>query len=256
MSIVALSMLACTTTITKPFDHSYTRYGALLATYVENGLVDYKALAENQTTLQEIADEFGEVSRKQLESFNDPQKIAFWINAYNFFTIQAIIDHFPVSSIKEIDGVWDGLKFSVAGKNLNLNKIEHDILRKQFNEPRIHVALVCASTSCPELWNRPFIGDSLEIQLAGRSQAFANDSSRNGIDPSTSSVKLSQILDWYGDDFVAVYGKNSSFSYLPTKESATLNFIYQHLEKDIKSTLEGKEIVVEWLDYDWNLNIQ
>lgn len=256
LSIAVLSMLACTEANPRPFDHNFNRYGDLLAKHDKNGLVDYKTLAKNRTILQDIADEFGEVSRKQLDSFSDPQKIAFWINAYNFFTIQAIVDHFPVSSIKKIDGVWDRLKFSVAGKNLTLNNIEHDILRKQFNEPRIHVALVCASISCPELWNRPFVGDSLDTYLTRRSQAFANDSSRNEIDPSRSSVKLSKILDWYGDDFISLYGDEANFSYLSKKEAATVNFIFQHLSEDTRSALSDKELSVNWLDYDWNLNIQ
>ncbi len=166
--LAVLFASTCTTTASADFDHTYADYGHLLSTYVSSGLVDYSGMKENAVDLQKAisslsiaADEYGQ--------FNDGQKISYLINAYNLFTIKAIIDKYPVKSIKDISGVWNKLRFSVAGESLTLDNIEHDMLRKEFQEPRIHVSIVCASVSCPELWDTPFTPDSLELQLNARS---------------------------------------------------------------------------------------
>lgn len=130
---------------------SYQDYGEVLKTYVnDQGLVDYAALQTNRSQLDQFNQSLGEVNAETYGSWNEAEQIAFLINAYNAFTLQSIIDQEPLKdSIRDISGVWNRRKFILAGEEKTLDNIEHDTIRKNFNEPRIHVALVCAAMSCP-----------------------------------------------------------------------------------------------------------
>ena len=147
-------------TSTKVFN--YQKYASILREYVdEQGLVDYKKLKENRQKLDEFNATIGAVTHSQYNAWTDPEKIAFLINAYNSFTLEAIIDNYPTQSIKNIPGVWRVRRFDFVGENLTLDHIEHQILRQEFNQPGIHVALVCAAKSCPLLRTEPYTGEKL-----------------------------------------------------------------------------------------------
>ena len=229
------------------FDHQYTSYADFLAAHVSDGLVDYKKIKADANLIDKALNEFTSLTKPQ-------QKIAYLINGYNIFTIKAIVDHYPVKSIKDIRGVWNKLKFTIAGQRLTLDNIEHDILRKEFKEERIHVAVVCASISCPELWHQPFRPDSLHYQLTLRAQAFANDPERNEIRIEEGYFKLSKILDWYGDDFKENYSHDDNFPYLYGKKRAAANFIFEHLEPEVQKKMGTRKIKIGYLGYDWDLN--
>ncbi len=238
------------------FDHTFANYESLLNETVHNGLVDYKKMLNEPKILQEALLDFSEVKQTEYESFDRSQKVAYMINAYNIYTIEGIVKAYPVESIKKIGGFWNKAKHKVAGQMLTLDNIEHDILRKTFHEERIHIAVVCASISCPELWNHPFIADSLEQQLTFRSQSFATDVSRNKLNFDKKEIKLSKILKWYGKDFEAKYSGDSIFPYLYGKKRAVANFIYQHLPTEEQTKLKDGKFKVRFLSYDWNLNEQ
>ncbi|MGB5769241.1 MAG: DUF547 domain-containing protein, partial [Crocosphaera sp.] len=123
---------------------NYDGYEQILNLYVnDDGLVNYEKLQENRQQLDNFNKAIGEVSSETYQNWTDSQKLAFLINAYNAFTLQSIIDKTPIpSSIRNIPGVWKWRKFTVAGQEKTLDNIEHDTIRKEFNEPRIHVALV------------------------------------------------------------------------------------------------------------------
>ena len=226
------------------FDHEYRAYADFLAKYVTDGLVDYRSLARDRTDLDEAVLEFEKLRREEYDAFSDNRKIACLINAYNLFTIKAIVDNYPVKSIKDIGGVWNRLKFKVAGEMLTLDNIEHDRLRKKFSEPRIHVAIVCASISCPALWELPFTPNRLDEQLAQRARAFAADSTRNFWDSKKSELKLSKILKWYGDDFVGQYREHDLFPNLNGKKLAGTSFVYMHLPADRQREITARKIKV------------
>jgi len=138
-------------------------------------------------------------------------KIAYWINVYNAFTVKLILDNYPLNSIKDIssglpmiNSPWDIKFFKIGNVDFDLNTVEHEILRKEFDEPRIHFAINCASFSCPKLRNEAFEGNLLELQLEEQAKDFIFNQDKN--DLSSTPVKLSKIFDWFESDFEGVGG--------------------------------------------------
>ena len=122
-------------------------------------------------------------------------------------TLQSIIDRDPLDdSIRDIPGVWNRRNFTLVGEARTLDNIEHDILRKDFNEPRIHVALVCAAVSCPPLRDEPYLPEQLDAQLDDQTSRFAASPHGFGLDRQSEKVYLSSIFKWYGQDFEKTYG--------------------------------------------------
>ena len=182
------------------------------------------------------------------------QQMAFWINAYNIITLRSVIDAYPVKSIKDIDGVWDKREWIVSGVRVTLNKIEHDILRKMFDEPRIHFAINCASVGCPSLLNQPYLVDSLHSQLVNSSRRFANSTAHNRIDVERRVAEISAIFDWFGEDFVPTYYYTGDTTGLSPKKYAALNFLGGHQERRMGVVSFDVRMEVRYLDYDWSLN--
>lgn len=204
-------------------------YAAVLATYVNaEGMVNYKALASDRKPLDEYIQS---LERPDTAEWSEQDWIAFWINAYNARTLQVIIDHYPTEGIRKIRGAWTKLKFPILGKERTLDEIEHKILRREYEEPRIHMALVCAAYSCPKLRNEPYDGARLEEQLADQSRDFLSRSSRFKVEGNTAYI--SQIFKWFKKDFESVP-----------------NFIQQYSGQDIS------ELKIKYQSYDWSLNEQ
>lgn len=209
--------------------HEYKKLDALLKKYVSSsGNVNYASIKSNRSDLDAIIDEFKQTPLES--SWSKNQKLAYYINAYNIFTIKLIVDNYPTSSITKITAKpWDK-KFVTLGSNTyTLNHLENGIIRKQFNEPRIHFALNCASKSCPILLNKAYTAGNLSSALTSQTKKFLNDTSKNTF--SKKEAKISKIFDWYGEDFPDVMG-----------------FIkkYHPLDYDPKKTT--------YMDYSWDLN--
>jgi hypothetical protein len=250
------------------FDHSHSIYGALLKRYVRNARVDYKGFIASGEEFDAYLRNLGTVSDGDYANWSEEEKRAFWINAYNAFTIQAIIDHYPIkersliglffpkNSILQIGGVWSKLQFRAAGKMVTLGEIEHEILRKQFNEPRIHFAIVCASLGCPDLTNEAFRAAVINEQLETRAGEFINNREKGcRVDPVKRTVKLSKIFKWFGKDFIGQLGNTDLFKGRGKGERAVLNFVRGYLRnKGERAFLEGNEFTVSYLKYDWALN--
>jgi hypothetical protein len=231
-------------------DHSV--FTEVLNSYVKNGLVDYKNLKDDNR-LYEYVDYISKIDPEDIKSENE--KIAFYINAYNAFTLKIICDNYPVEGINDLNSggriishvlgttVWDKDLVVINGKKTTLNHVEHDILRRKYDEPRIHFALVCAAISCPPLRNEAYTRDKLNEQLDDQAKTFLNDSRRNKFDLKAREAELSKILDWYGDDFadneedLLIYISK----YLPVK-----------IAKDIQKNAD--EWDVDFLSYNWSLN--
>ncbi|MCP4040708.1 MAG: DUF547 domain-containing protein, partial [Gammaproteobacteria bacterium] len=160
---------------TVPFNHQHTLFDRILTAYVKGGLVNYKALKSDQDALDRYLESLAVVTQKQIEGWSRQQKLAFWINAYNAFTIKVILEHYPIArsiladplqrypanGIRQIPGVWKGLKWQAAGRAYSLDHMEHVIMRQEIVEPRIHFVLVCASLGCPLLESRAFDAENL-----------------------------------------------------------------------------------------------
>ena len=235
----------------------YQDYAEVLKTYVDDsGLVDYVGLQANREQLDRFNQSLGAVSPETYASWSEAEQIAFLSNAYNAFTLESIIDRDPlVDSIRDIRGVWNRRKFNLAGEEKTLDNIEHDILRKDFNEPRIHVALVCAAISCPPLRQEPYTPEQLDAQLDDQTVKFANSVHGFSIDRANNRVLLSSIFKWYGKDFIKSYGIDDRFNG-NKQQRAVLNYFNSKLSPEDRQFLEQNDYKVKYLNYDWSLNIQ
>lgn len=238
----------------EPF--SYEDYAAVLETYVnEEGLVDYQALQANRDKLDRFNAAIGAVDPGTYASWSDEKKIAFLINAYNSFTLQSIIDQNPLpDSIRDIPGVWRIRKFEIAGELKTLDNIEHETLRKNFNEPRIHAALVCAAMSCPPLLREPYTAEKLDAQLDDRVNVWLESPIGLRFDRSEDRVYISAIFDWFGEDWQPTYGVKGERFTGSDRERAILNFISNYVEAEQQDYLAKGNYEIKYLDYDWSLN--
>lgn len=239
----------------KPF--SYDDYVTTLSTYVNaNGMVNYEQLQQNRQALDRFNAFLAAVTPEVYEGWSKDEQLAYWINAYNSLTLQAIIDQDPLKkSIRDIPGVWNLRQFEIAQGKKTLDNIEHDTIRKKFSEPRIHAALVCAAMSCPPLRTEPYRADQLNAQLDDQSQKFIESPNGLKIDRQANKVYISKIFDWFGDDWKQAYGIEGKFAG-SEKERAVLNFISGYVSPEDKTYLEQGNYQVGYLDYDWALNKQ
>lgn len=239
----------------EPFN--YQDYALVLATYVNNkGLVDYSGLQANRQLLDRFNQSLTQVEPNTYKSWSEKEQLAFLMNAYNALTLQSIIDQDPLKkSIRDIPGVWKSRKFQVAGSSKTLDNIEHDTIRKNFDEPRIHAALVCAAISCPPLRNEPYLADQLDRQLNDQVNKFIASPQGFKLDIQENKVYLSSIFKWYGKDWINSYGVEDKFAG-SKKEKAVLNFLSNFLSSEKRQYLEKGQYKVIYLDYNWSLNKQ
>lgn len=213
-----------------PAPGPHESWGALLAKYVSpSGKVNYKGFKADKTAL---------TAYLQALSDNPPQgtwsraeKMAYWINAYNAFTIELICENYPLGSILKLDGgkTWDVKRIKLGGKPYSLNQIENEILRPQFKDARIHFAINCAAKSCPPLLNKAWTAANLEETLEKRCRQFVNDSRFNTL--GADKAVLSKIFDWYAADF----GDLKTFinQYAVTKLNANASLAFQEYDWDL-----------------------
>lgn len=214
----------------QPVVSSHEVFNSLLAKYVsQTGVVDYAGLKSEIATLDGYLSELS--SNAPSNSWSSSKKLAYWINAYNAFTLKLILDNYPLSSITNLHGgkPWDKKWIEIGGKTYSLNNIENDIIRPTFNEPRIHFAVNCAAISCPKLGNFAFTEDNLEKKLEENTVAFINGA-QNSI--SSDQVTVSKIFDWYGADF-----------------GNLVDFLNKYSNTKISTGTK-----VKFAEYDWNLN--
>lgn len=210
------------------FGHS--AFGALLKKVVSaSGDVDYALLKANRQELDAYCKSLEENPPSAEWSKNE--KLAYWLNAYNAFTLRLIVDNYPLSSITDLEGgkPWDKKWINLDNQSLSLNDIENVIIRPRFKDARIHFAVNCAAKSCPPLANYAFTARNVEGKLEGLTKSFIN-SSFNEI--SENKIVVSKIFDWYKEDF-----------------GNLIEFINRY--SDVK--VDGKA-KVRYQEYDWRLN--
>ena len=187
------------------FDHAYVRYAKVIRDHVRMPSVDYSALKKGRAALDAAVDAFAQATDAEERAWTRDQRLAFWINAYNAFTLRAIVDHYPIrapwltlqprNSIRQIDGVWTTMRWRAAGREVTLDDIEHQILRRELKEPRIHFAINCASVSCPPLPPEPYRAETLDAQLDEAARRYL--ASPEGLRVDGDTLRVSSILDWY-----------------------------------------------------------
>ncbi len=221
----------------------HTTWNELLILHVVGGEVDYHGFKDDERKLAGYLELLDSTKPGDLP---EPDRLAFYINAYNAYTVKLILDKFkqgkPVTSIKDIGGLfsspWSIRFVKIGGETVTLDTIEHDIIRPEFKDPRVHFAINCASRSCPPLRSEAYTGAELERQLNENAAVFLNDKRFNYI--SDNVLYVSKIFDWFGEDF----------------PNDVEDFVKQYARGELLSGIEkaGKRLNVKYLDYDWSLN--
>jgi hypothetical protein len=206
---------------------------------VKDGFVSYPEIQSDERFVAYLA-LLNRVNPPALPTEHD--RLAFWINAYNACAIQGVLDGY---SPKPYIGWYRYFKtqtYGIGGARLNLSELEHEILRKEVHEPRIHFAIVCASSSCPKLPSWAYSPKQIDQQLDQAARAFINDPTRNRFDRQQKIAYLSKIFDWFEDDFVATSG-------------SVLQFVARYVhDTDLAPEIAREEYRIVYLDYDWSLN--
>ena len=226
-------------------------WDALLKKYVdENGNVNYTAWKQSAEDVQAL-----DAFLTYLSSANpDAQataaaKLVFWINSYNAVTVRGILREYPTTSIRNHTAkllgynIWKDLLLTIGGKPYSLDQMEHEVLRKM-GEPRIHLAIVCASRSCPRLLAEAYTAEKLDAQLTLNTKVFFANPGNFRHDPARRTFQLSSILDWFGEDF-------------GSDQTAQLRTLAPYLPSRAASNAAmANSVSVSYLDYDWGLNDQ
>ncbi|PZX61071.1 uncharacterized protein DUF547 [Algoriphagus ratkowskyi] len=241
---LSVTFLSCRSSVPGMADTSPPSHKAwnelLKANVSADGKVNYKGFIKDKAKLETYLKSISE-NAPDRKTWSKDEQLAYWINAYNAFTVKLITDNYPVKSIKDlgpklkipmIKDVWHYKFFKIAGQESSLDEIEHSILRKEFEEPRIHFAVNCASISCPPLLNEAFEAKTIDEQLDKVAKNFIN-SSRNKITPD--AIQISSIFSWFKGDF--------------TKKGSLTEFLNKYSKVKIKPNAK-----ISYLDYDWNLN--
>ncbi len=214
----------------------------LLEAHVTDGRVDYDGFKRDEA---ELGRYLAVLSATDPEALSRQHQFAFYINAYNAFTVKLILTRYPdINSIKEISSffsnAWSRKFIPLNGFKVSLDHIEHDILRPRFKDPRVHFAINCAARSCPPLSNTPYEGDTLETRLDEQTRRFINDPKNTFLKDGT--LFVSRIFKWFDDDF----------------SGNPLGFIRQYADDALKQALDQAsargDIRLEYLHYDWTLN--
>jgi len=236
------------------FASDYSSWQKFLDLYLKDGLVNYSAVQTNPALFNTVVSQLENVKKEEYDGWTQDEKKAFWINAYNIEAIKLVLDHYPLkrslglqalrypaNSIQQIPDVWNQEALTILGKKVSLNYIENEILRKEFQDPRIHFAIVCASLGCPVLRDEPYVFDLLDSQLNDAVTKFMRDPKKfnHAAHNNTFYFYLSPIFKWFKEDF--------------EKAGGSITFIKKYIPQT-KNLPDSAQI--QWLDYDWSLNEQ
>lgn len=225
------------------FDHS--KFDQILKTYVDTeGRVDYNGIAADNTFREYMRS----LENAKADALLRDGQLAFWINAYNAVTIDKVIKWKPKKSVREtfVPGVWTGTKFftsrqhTVAGQRLSQDDIEHEILRKRFQDPRIHFAIICASSGCPPLPQSAYTAENVQLRLEDETQKYLHSKRGLQIDYVENTMMLSKLFDWFAGDF-------------ESKSGSVTNFIKPYLDEKAMAFIDRKP-KMSYIEYDWALN--
>ena len=224
-------------------------WGRLLAAYVSEGAdgvarFDYARLKASPEGAAALGAYIDALEATPVSGLSRDDQFAFWANAYNALTVSVILEHWPVGSIREIRphpfaiGPWGMDVTVIGGEALSLDDIEHEILRKDWSDPRVHYAVNCASIGCPDLQVEPFEGESLDARLDAAARAYVNHP-RGVRVIGDGRVEVSRIYKWFREDFGG-------------SDAGVLEHLRRYADADLKAALDGARIVGH--AYDWSIN--
>lgn len=248
LTLTALLLVAGCSTVPRAFnpldpvapkEFSHQVFHEVLRAHVEQGVVNYPAIAADRG-LERYIQQLDRIDPSRFPTRQD--RLVFWINAYNAFAIKGILDGYSPLTLFGRYRYFIGRAYQVGGQSINLYDLEREVLIPDFREPRIHFAIVCASSSCPRLQSWAYAADKLEEQLEQSAREFINDPTRNRFDREGKVAHLSMIFRWFEEDFVAHSG-------------SLLNYVRRYVaDPDLARELESTPYTVQFLEYDWRLN--
>jgi len=229
------------------FDHDHGAFAAFLRGAVDGVLVDYTLLATRHAMLDQYLETIAEVDAS---AFTPAEKLALYVNAYNAYTIDLVLDANLPKSIRDLDGgkVWDTRTIRVARSNLTLNQIEHEHARK-LADGRVHAVINCASKGCPPLPPTPLTSTGQQEQL---DEAVRRWAATNAFRLEGETVKLSMIFDWYGEDFADA--RKGDLAKVDGEAEAAFWFLARYTDRATSAKLTSGTLGAAWMEYDWTLN--
>jgi hypothetical protein len=239
-------------------DAQYAAWDSLLKKHVrwlpdnKQSRVDYAGFKADRAELKKVLDSLSAVGRGEFDAWPKPQQMAFLINAYNAFTVELILTRYPdLKSIKDLGSFlgspWKKKFFRLLGEERYLDWIEHEQLRPNYADPRVHAAVNCASIGCPALRNEAFTASKLDAQLDDGMQRFMADRTRNRVQDGT--LEVSMIFKWFREDFEKGH---RGFTKLEDVFAAYASQLSD--DAAVQARLKAKSLPVNHLDYDWSLN--
>jgi hypothetical protein len=244
-------------------DPLHVAFDQLLDPNVRDGLVYYRAMKSERGRLDRYVAALN-VPAATYGAWTKDQQIAFWLNAYNAFVLQTVIDNYPIqgrsaavpaSSIKQIPGAFDQTKHRAAGRSVTLDEIEKTIL-PEFKDARLYLALGRGAVGSGRLRSEAYTGERLKRQLDAVQSEFVNDQQMIEIDRAANTVSVTPILSWREAEFVAQYdsGATGTFAQRSPLERALVAFVMPHALRLEKEMLQKNAFKVQFRPFDWRLN--
>ncbi|SHG64637.1 DUF547 domain-containing protein [Winogradskyella jejuensis] len=230
--ILILFTLIGTNLQAQSLDTFFKEADAFFKNNVKNGKVAYADIHKNPDALNALLANAEKISVKESDAKNYQ---AFWINAYNLSVIKGIIDNYPTNSPLDNKGFFDKTTYSLAGKQITLNDIEHKLLRPKFKDPRFHFVLVCGAVGCPPLISKAYLPSTLDTQLEAQTKKAINGSF---LKVKKNKVSASKIMEWYKEDFTM-------------NGTTEIDFINKYRTEKVSDKAK-----LSYFEYNWNLNKQ
>jgi len=261
----ALAAMLCTLYVSAAhaqFDHQHKAWTALLKKHVvlvdggKASQVRYAEIAKERDALRGYIETLSKVDESEFRKWSKDEQLAFLMNAYNANMIELVLTRYP-----KIGSVWDFGKvinnpfknrfFKLFGRDFSLDAIEHETIRAKgvYDDPRIHMAVNCASVGCPMLREEAFVAERLDRQLDEQVVRFISDKSRNRYNASASALEVSEIFKWYREDF------ESGYKGIRSREQFFAKYAPQLAEgAENQQAVRGQKAAIRHIEYDWRLN--
>lgn len=235
------------------FDHTHAAWKTVLDGRIEAGRFVYVSLLKDSAPLDAYLALLAGVEQPEFAKWKKQEQLAFWINAYNAYTVKRVLRSYPFEKVNELGpdkkGPWDE-RFIPLGKlapdlkqeKLTLNELENQILRPKFKDARVHAAINCAAESCPPLRAMPFTAEKIDAELDAQVTKWLQNAALNRFDAGKKEMQLSKLFEWYAKDFVDEAGSVQAW-------------IAKHGPKQLVAWLEGaKDVKTSYFEYSWTLN--
>lgn len=245
------------------FDHTHALLSRELKRYVDGPLVHYRLWKKDQQGLDRYLEQLAAIAPGEQERFTTDEKKALWINAYNAITIKLVLDNYPIqgdkpyyprSSLRQIPNVWEDFRYKVAGTEVNLETIEHQMIRRQFQDPRMHFAVVCASKGCPALLGRAYVGQTMDRDLDQAARRYFASPTNIRYEPEKKEIYVSQLFRWFPLDFAPAAGFSKIPYPPPSDDAIVLRYVLTMAPPGMKNKFSEKDTRIVYMPFDWTLN--